>query len=296
MISIIIPCYHSQSFIARCLRSLFSQSTEEDFEILVVNSSQDETGEIVKKNFPGVRFFQLEKRVYAGKARNIGIQKAKGDLVAFIDADCAASSDWLSRMIFWHGKGFRVVGGSIVNESQENIFSRAEYPLEILEFSPHNPAGETPFVSAANSSFSKEIFQKYGLFPDIRAGEDLVLCHKIGETGEKILFDPGIRVFHRNEIDFKIYLQKQVMHGRYSFKTRQMEKLSGSTLNNPVVFPFLFPLLPLIRAVRVIYRSVYLRNRLIYDILIFFPLFFLGCVMWSLGYTKGYTQHALSPS
>jgi len=294
MISIIIPSYCSQATIGECLGSLIAQRIEEKYEILVINSSNDEIHKIVKEQFPFVEFIQLEKRTFAGTARNIGIQKSKGDIVAFIDADCTPSSDWLSKVISWHRKGYRVVGGSIINESKKNIFSRAEYPLEILEFSPNNPKSEVKFVSAANCSFSREIFDKYGLFADIRAGEDLVLCYKIAERGEKIIFDPDIKVFHKNDISFKHYIKKQIMHGKYSYEIRQMEKLSGAYINNPLILPLLLPLLPFIRAARVIYRSVCLKNKLIYDILNTFPLFFLGCVMWSFGYAKGVSDHLLN--
>ena len=291
MISIIIPSYHSQSTIGECLRSLKAQRVKERFEILVINSSNDETQKIVNEQFPTVQFVQLEKRIFAGTARNLGIQKSKGDIIVFIDADCAPSSDWLSKVISWHQKGYRVVGGSIINGSNENIFSKAEYPLEILEFSPNNPKREVKFVSAANCSFRRVIFDEYGLFPDIRAGEDLILCHKIAESGEKIIFDPEIRVFHKNEIGFKNYLKKQIMHGKYSYEIRKMEKLSGSYINNPLILPLLLPLLPFIRAARIIYRSICLKNKLIYDILYTFPLFFLGCVTWSFGYAKGVSTY-----
>ena len=290
MISVIIPSYHSQSTIGECLQSLQTQRTHENYEILVINSSRDDTFRIFKDSYPSVRFFQIEKRVFAATARNIGIQNARGDIMAFIDADCRASSDWLDRMISWHRKSYRAVGGSIVNESQKNIFSRAEYPLEILEFSPRNPLREVKFVSAANCSFSREIFDKCGLFPEVRAGEDLVFGHKIVEKGEKILFDPEVRVSHRNKIGFKAYLKKQLMHGKYSHIIRRMVRLSGSFMNNPLL-PFLVPFMPLLRASRIIYRSLALRNNVIYDILITFPIFFLGCIMWSFGYTKGYIEH-----
>lgn len=163
--------------------------------------------------------------------------------------------------------------------------------MEILEFSPNNPKREVKFVSAANCSYSREVFDKYGLFPDIRAGEDLILCHKIAERGKKIIFDPDIKVFHKNDISFKNYLKKQIMHGKYSYEIRQMEKLSGAFINNPLILPLL---LPFIRAARVIYRSICLKNKLIYDIVRTFPLFFLGCVMWSFGYAKGYANQLLN--
>jgi len=290
MISIIVPSYRSQATIGECIRSLLAQKIKEKPEILVVNSSIDEIHEIVKAHYPTVHFIQLKKRAFAGTARNIGIQKTKGDIVAFIDADCTPSSDWLSKIISWHQKGYRIVGGSIVNGSHQNIFSRAEYPLEILEFSPNNPRRETKFVSAANCSFRRDVFAEYGLFPDIRAGEDLVFCHKIAGRGEKIIFDPSIKVFHKNDIGFERYVKKQIMHGKNSYKIRQMERLSGSFMNNPLILPLLLPLLPSIRAARIIYRSICLKNKLICDILSTFPIFFLGCVMWSFGYAQGHAN------
>lgn len=291
MISVIIPSYHSQSTITDCVQSILDQEIQEEFEIIIVNSSQDETPKIIRSHFPSVHLIQLEKRVFAGRARNIGIQESKGDMLAFLDSDCTASKDWLKCIFSWHKKGYKAVGGSIVNASEKNIFSKAEYPLEILEFSPNNTKREVTFVSAANCSFSREIFSKYGDFPDIRAGEDVIFSHILRGKGEKILFDPEIKVFHKNDISFRAYLKKQIMHGKNSFDIRQMRKISGSFMNNPLLFPLFLPFLPMIRVIRVFLRSLTLRNTLISDILITFPVFFLGCVMWSTGYTKGYFDH-----
>jgi len=290
MISVIIPSYFSQFNILECIRSLKDQITKEKYEIIIINSSIDETYKIVKRYSSTISFIQLKKRAFAGTARNIGIQKAKGNILAFLDSDCYVASDWINKIVSWHRKGYRAVGGSIINENKENIYSKAEYPLEILEFSPNNPKKEVNFISAANCSFARELFDKYGLFPDVRAGEDLLFCSKIAEKGEKIIFDPEIKAFHKNNINFRNYLKKQLMHGQYSYKIRQLARLSGSFINNPFILPFLLPLLPFLRAFRIIYRSVSLKNNLIYDIISTFPLFFLGCIMWTLGYTAGYVD------
>lgn len=291
MISVIIPSYFAQKTIKDCLRSLLLQKTNFPYEILVVNSSKDQTSQIIKKGFPSVRFIQLEKRVFAGTARNIGIQKAKGNILCFIDADCEANPNWLSQMASWHQKGYEAVGGSIVNKSWNNIYSKAEYPLEILEFSPRNPKREVKFISAANSSFSREALEQVGLFPDVRAGEDLVLGFNLVKKGHKILFDPEIRVFHKNDINFRAFFKKQLMHGKFSFQIRQKSKLSGSFLNKPLVLPLVFPFLPFIRTFRIISQSLRLKNKLLYDIVCTFPVFFGGCLLWTLGYIKEYIEN-----
>ena len=56
MISVIIPSYNSENTIKLCLDSLLSQSTTEEFEIILVDSSVDSTPKIVKSNYGNVQF------------------------------------------------------------------------------------------------------------------------------------------------------------------------------------------------------------------------------------------------
>ena len=91
-ISIIIPVYNAAQYLEECLLSI-SQQSFTDFEILAVNDgSSDRSLEILKKyqeKEPRLKVFsQVNKGVSA--ARNVGIEKAQGDYLTFVDAD-----DWL---------------------------------------------------------------------------------------------------------------------------------------------------------------------------------------------------------
>src|SRR3989344_1873665 len=97
IISVIIPSYNSQRYIARCLHSVISQHTTLPYEIIVVDSSKDETPFIIKKNFPSVQLISLKNQTFPGAARNIGVEKSQGKIIAFIDSDCIAASDWLEK-------------------------------------------------------------------------------------------------------------------------------------------------------------------------------------------------------
>ena len=114
--SIIIPSYNSERTIAGCLDSLVRQADLETTEIIVVNSSRDSTPRIVEERFPEVTLIQSDKRRSAGEARNMGVQRAKGRVLLFIDSDCIADPDWISRMISAHAEGGYIgVGGGILN-------------------------------------------------------------------------------------------------------------------------------------------------------------------------------------
>nr|WP_232365922.1 glycosyltransferase family 2 protein [Methylocystis silviterrae] len=86
-VSVIIPLYQSERFICDTLRSVQAQ-TFTDFEIVVVNDGSSDGGPALAEEFgePRLRVVHQENRGLAG-ARNGGIAHAKGEYLAFLDAD-----------------------------------------------------------------------------------------------------------------------------------------------------------------------------------------------------------------
>ena len=94
MISVIIPAYNCGRTIGRAVRSALCQTTEEEIEVLVIDdASEDATAqaveEIKKEAGEKIRYFRNEKNLGAAETRNAGIRIAKGEYIAFLDAD-----DW----------------------------------------------------------------------------------------------------------------------------------------------------------------------------------------------------------
>ncbi|MEI8218758.1 MAG: glycosyltransferase, partial [Elusimicrobiota bacterium] len=86
MISVIIPVYNRAKYIAVCLESIFRQ-TYTDFEILVVNDgSTDDLEEVLIPFADKIRYFS-KPNGGAASARNVGIENARGEYVAFLDSD-----------------------------------------------------------------------------------------------------------------------------------------------------------------------------------------------------------------
>ncbi len=91
--SFIIPAFNSESSLEACLHSLMAQVTKYPFEIIVVDDgSTDRTREIVLKF--AAKTLTL-KRSGPAAARNAGIAAARGEYLAFIDADVVLSPDWM---------------------------------------------------------------------------------------------------------------------------------------------------------------------------------------------------------
>jgi len=86
-VSIIMPAYNAENFISKSIQSILSQSYQH-WELIVINDgSKDNTSSVVK-NFDNKRIILLEQENGGvSKARNRGIQNAKGDYIAFLDSD-----------------------------------------------------------------------------------------------------------------------------------------------------------------------------------------------------------------
>src|SRR3954454_19905306 len=104
--SVIVPSYCSASTICACVTSLSRQDIELSFEIIVVDSSPDNTPDLVRSNFPQVTLIHLPRQTGPEEARNIGVGSARGEMLAFIDSDCVAPTDWLRRLHTAYRQGY----------------------------------------------------------------------------------------------------------------------------------------------------------------------------------------------
>lgn len=85
-----MPNYHCAQFIGQAIESVLSQSYQHWQLIIVDDASKDESAQIVKsyqKQDPRIELIELKKNLGATLARNIGIEKSKGSLLAFLDSD-----------------------------------------------------------------------------------------------------------------------------------------------------------------------------------------------------------------
>ena len=88
LVSVIIPCYKDSKTLCRAINSVVAQSYKL-IEIIVINDCSPET-EIIEKylrNYPRIKYFYNKKNLGLAASRNKGIQLAKGEIVAFLDAD-----------------------------------------------------------------------------------------------------------------------------------------------------------------------------------------------------------------
>jgi glycosyltransferase involved in cell wall biosynthesis len=102
LVSVIIPAYNSAHAIGEQLGALSNQDYEGSFEVVVADNGSTDTTVEVAREFAGVldlRVVDASTRRGAGPARNGGVAAARGELLAFADADDVASANWLGKLV-----------------------------------------------------------------------------------------------------------------------------------------------------------------------------------------------------
>ncbi len=256
-ISVIIPSYRSMATIGACLGSLAAQDFAHRFEVIVVDSSPDETADLAQAALPWARVIRLPKQTDPATARNLGAAQAYAQVLAFLDSDCIAAPDWLRRLEATIAGGYDAVGGAIANANATHPASRAGYLCEFREFLPTGVARNVDNITLGNAAYRAALFQRCGGFP---AGffpqEDQVFHRQFREAGGRIRFDPKIVVAHHHRDDSRSFLWHQRRIGQANARVMHYIKLPGAWLvQHPWLLAIALPALVPYRFLRTLYAG-----------------------------------------
>lgn len=200
MFSVIIPLYNKEKYIERAIRSVLKQ-TISDYEIVVVDDgSEDNSVSIIRGiNNHKIRLIEQTNRGVSA-ARNKGVSEAKGDIVAFLDADDKWNDDFLenieSLIKKFPNAGAYCTAYNIISRSGKNrtisfkgVPSLQEGEGPIPNFFKAIACGETPICSSA-VCVPKKVFEEIGGFVEGAIfGEDICMWAKIA-LKYKIIYSP----------------------------------------------------------------------------------------------------------
>lgn len=99
-VSVVIPTYNRSALLEKSVRSVLDQ-TYKNYEILVIdNSSQDNTAQMLASlNDERIKSYQINNRGIIARSRNLGLQKALGAYIAFLDDDDLWEKDKLEKQV-----------------------------------------------------------------------------------------------------------------------------------------------------------------------------------------------------
>ncbi len=196
-ISIIVPARNEEATIGACLQSLKALNyPPEKLEIIVVdNGSQDRTREIALQY--NVKVLQELHTFTCAAAKNRGIMEAKGEVVAFIDADAIADPDWLINAInCMIQTQADIVGGAILPLHHTPPSWCEIYDL-LFAYDQEQFVNKLHFTAGVNTIAKSKVFEIIGLFkPELLWSEDVEWGQRAHAKGAKIVYCPEARVYH----------------------------------------------------------------------------------------------------
>lgn len=280
-VSVIVPNLNCP-ILDRALDSLYAQALEPGISLEIIVVGRDEPGCLAR--FRDVIDIRTPSPVGPGTARNIGIRRAEGELIACMDADCLADRNWLQELIHAHREWPHqaVIGGSIRIEA-ENFWAMADNLSSFHAYLPTRPPAEYPVLPTCNVSMRRRAFQEVGLFNErLLFDEDADWMMRARRKGYTLRFHPAAQVWHRSQRrTFQAVLSHAHLWGSYSIVTRQAYR-DLQTL--PFVLRHWWSLVlasPLIGAA--VTMRVYSRSPRTWRHLQAFPVIMLAKVAWCLG-------------
>ena len=222
-VSVIIPMYNSEAYIASCLESIFNTSYDRDkVEVIVVdNKSTDGGASIV------ARYGALLVRSEAGTIAKV--RNAKGEILAFIDSDCQIPPAWiqngvsvLSRAdVGAAGAGYRVPPDA------------ATWVEKAWLYEVQGAEDVVKFVPSGNMLVKRDLFDLIGGFGEaLVTCEDADLCERVTRKGFKVINSSSLQSIHlRNPKTALEFFKKEKWYGHNT-------AVSVSNLNLDKVFLF----------------------------------------------------------
>ena len=184
-VSIIMPYFKSENYLEDTIRSIINQ-TYKYWELIIIDDENTKNSQKILakyKKYKKIRVYHNKKRVGAGISRNIGIQKSKKKLIAFLDSDDLWKKNKLfiqTKQMSMRNLDFSFTAYECINEKRIKLYKvRAEKNLDYKKL-----------ISACNIACSsvllkKKIFKKVS-FNNFITKEDYDLWLKISKLNYKI--------------------------------------------------------------------------------------------------------------
>jgi glycosyltransferase involved in cell wall biosynthesis len=213
-VSVIVCAHNAADTIEECLDSLLACDYPE-LDVVVCEDGSTDGTDVIAAGYP----FRLVRLDHIGlsAARNAGVRAAKGEIVAFIDADAACHPEWPYHLaLSLEDQDVAATGGPNLPVEDAPLVERAVSaspggPVEVLV--SHDRAEHVP---GCNMAYRKQALEDIGGFDPVyrSAGDDVDVCWKLLDRGDEIAFAPAAQVRHHRRGTVREYLRQQRGYGR----------------------------------------------------------------------------------
>ena len=288
-LSVIILNYNTKELLSDCLNSVKKYMDEVPMEVIVSdNSSTDGSPDMIKKNFPWVKYVEGPNEGFS-KGNNRAKGLVQGEMVLFLNPDTVVHKDVFAKTVRYleeHPKVGAVTCKLVLANGEMDKDIRRRFPTPWVSFQklvlgrsryyyyediPESSTHEVEAIQGAFFLTYKKLLDKVGWFDEryFFDGEDVDLCFQINKAGYTLVYYPDVYITH-----LKGVTKGKVKKWRHKLTDAQRKKLRLAGVHSMELFyrknlwkkyPLLFNyfvilginLFKVIRYVRVVLLSSY---------------------------------------
>lgn len=218
-VSIIIAARNRHAATRACVCSLLALDYPATArEIIVVDDASEPPLAPALAGLP-IRVMRLDHNLGQSAARNLAATEADGKILAFIDNDCLAATDWLSTLVPHFADGaVGIVGGRVIAPTPSGsvaAFEAVRSPLDMgVNGGRVGPAETVAYLPTCNYLIRRDTFLAVsGFTPEMRLGEDVDLTWRSLAQGTAALYVPAGLVTHHHRDRLGALLRRRADYG-----------------------------------------------------------------------------------
>lgn len=219
-VSIVIPVKDRADELSRCLSTLdMLEYPQEKLQVIVVDDGSSDNSPAVARESGALLVSSGGVGRGPAAARNVGAALAKGEILAFIDSDCTASSRWLNELIHaFDDPAMAAVGGQVDGMCTESAVDRYESVMSSLSIGSRerigNSGNDTFYLPSCNLLVRRSAFMDADGFRDeMHVGEDVDLTWRLRDKGWSISYLPAGNICHEHRSSLRSFMSRRFDYG-----------------------------------------------------------------------------------
>lgn len=278
-LSVVIASVNGLPYVDHCLESLASFAPE--VEVIVADSTDDETRAKLAETWPSVRLLTFEQPQTVPALRAAGVFAARAPAVALIEDHCRVTPSWASSVTTAHAAGHSVVGGPIRNVATRRIRDWAAFFCEYSRFMEPLVEGPIDDLTGMNVSYDRAALAAVDDL--LREGRWETWLHpRLRERGFELYCAAAMVLEHDKDFGLGEFLSQRWHYSR-SYAGMRNATLGGKRW----LYALGAPLLPPVLYYRIA-RNVFARGQYGRQFLLATPLVVAYTITWAIGEAVGY--------
>ncbi|MFD0982807.1 glycosyltransferase family 2 protein [Tropicimonas aquimaris] len=294
VVSVVIPCKGGAEGLALLLQDFTAQDFPHAFEVIVVDAWADDA---IRDTALAHGAWPVREGTghLPGAARNLGAHHARGEILAFVDADCRVDPGWLTAAVRTLDGGALIATGPVADLAPLHPVARADNLLQFADLPRERKPGVLHMAPSCNFALRAEDFDRLGGFrhrEGLSTGEDVDFCQRATALfPDAIRFEPRMAIRHAGRRTIPAMIRHHHAFGHSRGQLRLLLTDRQARLGRMAVMA---PAVVLRRLSYITGRVVRLAPGKLPATLLISPLLLIGAVAWTAGFRRGLNEGAPS--